>query len=80
MATSGSSTTPMAMHSVAACLSTHTAKYKWVLYAADRFVAQCHQVSCETCNRYVNHLINGMESGTIPSTPHNLTKALDEAW
>ena len=61
-------------------LSTHTAKRKWVLYAADHFVAQCHEVTCETCNGYINHLINGVESGTIPSMPHNLAKALNEAW
>ena len=23
---------------------------------------------------------NGVESGAIPSTPHNLANALDEAW
>ena len=66
--------------SMAAHLSAHTAKCKWVLYAADRFMAQCHEVTCETCNRYVDHLISGMESGTVPSMPHNLAKALDEAW
>ena len=66
--------------SVAAHLSTHTAKRKWVLYAVDCFVAQCHEVTCVTCNGYVNHLISSMESGTVPSTPHNLAKALDEAW
>ena len=69
-----------AMPSVATHLSAHTAKCKWVLYAVDRFVAQCHKVACKMCNGYVNHLINGMESGTVPSTPHNLAKALDEAW
>ena len=43
-------------------------------------MAQCHEVACETCNGYVDHLINSGESGTIPSMPHNLAKALDEAW
>ena len=33
--------------SVAAHLSTHTAKRKWVLYAVDCFVAQCHEVTCD---------------------------------
>ena len=70
----------VAMPSVAARLSTHTAKHKWVLYAADHFMAQCHEVTCETCSGYVDHLITGVESGAIPSTPHNLAKAIDEAW
>ena len=65
--------------SMAARLSAHTAKRKWVLYAADCFVAQCHEVTCETCSGYVDHPITGVESGTIPSMPHNLAKALDEA-
>ena len=77
---SGSPAMTAAMPSVATHLSAHTAKRKWVLYAADRFMAQCHEVTCKTCNGYVNHLINGVESGAIPSTPHNLTNALDEAW
>ena len=46
----------------------------------DRFMAQCHKVTCKTCNGYIDHLINGAESGTTPSTPHNLAKALNEAW
>ena len=51
-----------------------------VLYLADRFVAQCHKVACETCNGYIDHLINGVESGAVPSMPLNLSKALNEAW
>ena len=77
---SGSSAVTAAMPSVAAHLSAHTAKRKWVLYAADRFMAQCHEVTCEMCSGYVDHLITGVESGAVPSTPHNLAKALDEAW
>ena len=77
---SGSPVAPAATSSVAAHLSAHTAKRKWVLYAADLFMAHCHEVACETCNRYVNHLINDVESGAVPSTPLNLSKALDEAW
>ena len=76
----GSPAMMVATPSMAAHLSAHTAKRKWVLYAADRFMAQCHEVTCKTCNGYVNHLINGVESGAVPSTPHNLAKALDEAW
>ena len=77
---SGSSAMTAATPSMAACLSAHTAKHKWVLYTVDRFVAQCHEVTCETCSGYVDHLITGVESSAIPSTPHNLAKALDEAW
>ena len=77
---SGSPAVTAAMPSVAAHLSAHTAKHKWVLYAVDHFVAQCHEVTCETCSGYVDHLITGVESGAVPSTPHNLAKALDEAW
>ena len=76
----GSPAVMAATPSVAACLSTHTAKCKWVLYAADCFMAQCHKVTCATCNGYVDHLINSVESGAVPSTPHNLAKALDDAW
>ena len=76
----GSPAMMAATPSMAARLSAHMAKRKWVLYAADHFVAQCHEVTCETCNGYVDHLINGVESGTVPSMPHNLSKALNEAW
>ena len=66
--------------SMAAHLFANTAKCKWVLYTADHFVAQCHEVACKTCNGYVNHLITCVESSAIPSTFHNLAKALDKAW
>ena len=71
---SGSPAMMVATPSVAAHLSAHTAKRKWVLYAADRFVAQCHEVTCETCSGYVDHLITGVESGAVPSTPTTLPK------
>ena len=77
---SGSPAVTAATPSVATHLSAHTAKCKWVLYAADLFVAQCHEVTCKMCNGHINHLINGVERGTIPSMPHNLAKALDKAW
>ena len=77
---SGPPAMTVATPSVAARLSTHTAKCKWVLYAVDRFVAQCHKVTCETCSGYVDNLITGVESGAVPSMPHNLAKALNEAW
>ena len=76
----GSPAMTAAMPSVAAHLLAHTAKRKWVLYAVDHFVAQCHEITSKMCNGYIDHLINGMESGAIPSTSHNLAKALDEAW
>ena len=62
----GSPAVTVAMPSVAAHLSAHTAKCKWVLYAVGCFVAQCHEVTWEMCNGYIDHLINSMESGTIP--------------
>ena len=77
---SGSPAMMAATLGMAAHLSTHTAKHKWVLYAVDCFMAQCHEVTCEMCSGYVDHLITGVESGTIPSTPHNLAKALNVAW
>ena len=77
---SGLPVVPAATPSVATRLSAHTAKRKWVLYSADRFVAQCHEVACETCNGYIYHLINDMESGAVLSMPLNLSKALNEAW
>ena len=61
-----------AMPSVATRRSAHTAKCTWVLYAADRFMAQCHEVTCETCSGYIDHLITGVESGAVPSMLHNL--------
>ena len=76
--------------SVATRLSAHTAKCKWVLYAADRFVAQCHKVTCETCNGYVGHLINGVCQGSSPSSsgqthivrldPHHLAGPTGPYW